>query len=465
MRLLISKKNKLIFYFFVLFLAINCGGSVPQDVTIKLNPNQKFQTITGWEATSQSGQNNSPAFDKYKDKLFDEAVNNLGINRLRLELKSGTENPKDWFTPFKSGQISEKEFNQYRYETINDNDDPFVINPNGFQFSQIDSSIESIILPVKRLLEKRNEKLFVNLNVVDFDKNRGNANFRLKDNPEEYAEFILAVYQHIQTKYGFVPDAVEVVLEPDNHTGWTATNLGQAIVATAKRLQAHNFKPAFIAPSTTNAANAPTFIDEIANIPGAMDFITEFSYHRYSSGSDQVIEQIVQRAKKYNKQTAMLEWIGADYETLHKDLKVGNNSAWQQFTLAFPAEKDNGGAYFIINDRDVQNPLVITGSRTKFFKQYFRYIRAGAQRIGAEASNSNFDPLAFINSNSKYVVVVKSAVPGNISVEGLPPGVYGISYTTASEADKNLADVVINQNEILKTIIPEKGVLTIFAKS
>ena len=264
------RKIMLLFLVFsILCFMTNCGETVPQEVVIKLRPEQKFQIITGWEATSQSGQNNSPAFEKYKDKLFDDAVNNLGINRLRLEMKSGTENSKDWFSVFKAGQISEGELNQHRYETINDNDNPFVINPDGFQFSQLDSSIENVILPVKKLLEQRNEKLFVNLNMVDFDKNRGNANFLLKDNPEEYAEFILAVYQHIQSKYGFVPDTVEVVLEPDNHTGWTATNIGQAIVATAKRLREHNFKPAFIAPSTTNAANAPIYIDEIAAVADA----------------------------------------------------------------------------------------------------------------------------------------------------------------------------------------------------
>lgn len=451
--------------FSALFFMTNCGETVPQEVAIKLRPEQKFQTITGWEATSQSGQNNSPAFGKYKDNLFDQAVNDLGINRLRLEFKSGMENPKDWFSDFKSGQINEGEMNQYRYETINDNDDPFSINPAGFQFSQLDSSIESVILPVKKLLEQRGEKLFINLNVVDFDKNRGNANFLLKDNPEEYAELILAAYQHIQTKYGFVPDTVEVVLEPDNKTGWTGTNIGQAIVATAKRLRQHNFKPAFVAPSTTNADNAPIYIDQIAAVPGAMQFITEFSYHRYTGRDDKTIQKIVDRAKKYNKQTAMLEWIKADYETLHKDLKLGQNSAWQQFTLAFNGVPDNGAQYYLIDDKNPNAPKVTLGSRTKFFKQYFRYIRAGAQRIGADSSSPEFDPLAFINVNNKYVLVVKSSFPGTISVEGLPAGVYGISYTTASEANVNLPETTLNRNEILKTSIPEKGVITIFAKS
>ena len=38
----------------------------------------------------------------------------------------------------------------------------------------------------------------------------------------------------------------------------------------------------------------------------------------------------------------------------------------------------------------------------------------------------SFDPLAFINANGTYVVVVKADTPGSFSIENLPPGTYGI---------------------------------------
>lgn len=461
----LQKKNMYLFLIFpILLFMTGCWKTEPQEVSIKLNPQQKFQIISGWEATAQAAQYNSRAFDKYKEKLFDDAVNNLGINRLRIELKSGAENPTDYFSSFKAGQINEKELNQHRYESINDNDDPFVMNPNGFQFSQLDSNIENVVLPIKKLLENRNEKLYLNLNFVDFDKDRGVSSFRFKDNPEEYAELILAAYQHMQSKFGFVPDAVEVILEPDNNTGWTGTKIGQAIVATAKRLKENNFKPAFIAPSTTNADNAPIYIDEIAAVPNAMQFITEFSYHRYTGRDDKTIQKIADRAKKYNKQTSMLEWIKADYQTLHTDLKIGNNSAWQQYTLAFNNVPDNGAQYYLVDDKDINNPKVSLGSRTKFFRQYFYYIRSGAQRIGASSSNPGFDPLAFINANNKYVLVVKAESAGNFTIEGLPAGVYGITYTTESEANISAQDLTIKDKENLKANIPDKGVITIYSK-
>lgn len=448
-----------------LLIVADCGEAAPQQVNIKLNPQQKFQIMTGWEATAQAGEHYSAAFENYKEKLYDEAVSDLGINRLRLELRSGAENLKDYFTDFAEKRISEEEWRAHYYEAINDNDDPFSVNPKGFHFSELDSTIEKVVIPIKKRLAARGESLYLNLNYIDFKDWRGNANISHKTDPEEYAELITFVYLHLQKKYNFVPDAVEVMLEPDNETGWTGTDIGRVIAATAKRLQANNFKPAFIVPGTTNAANAPVYIDEIAQVSGAMQFVTEFSYHRYCCASEEVLQRITDRAVKYGKQTSMLEWIGADYKTLHEDLKIGRNSAWQQYTLAFNNQPDNGAQYYIVDDQDAKKPTVKIGSRTKFLRQYFRYIRAGAQRIGAETSNNNFDALAFINRGGKYTVVVKADAPGTITVQNLPAETYGISYTTAKQTDTNAPAVTLKAGEPLSANIPSTGVLTIYAKS
>jgi len=448
---------------FALLLVVNCGEAASQQATIKIKPEQKLQVMKGWEATAQAAESYSPAFDNYKEKLFDQTVNDLGINRLRIELRAGAENSRDYFSAFDSKQITEAEWRAHYYEIINDNADPFVLNENGFHFSELDSTIEKIVLPMRKRLAARGEALFLNLNYVDFADWRGASNIRHNGNPEEYAEFIVAAFRHMQTKYGFVPDAVEVILEPDNKTGWSGTDIGKAIVATAKRLQANNFKPAFIVPSTTNTANTSIYIDEIALVPGAMQYVSEFSYHRYCCASEGILQRITDRAEKFGKQTAMLEWIGADYETLHEDLKIGRNSAWQQFTLAFNNQPDNGAQYFLIDDKNVKDPVLTIGSRTAFLRQYFRYIRTGAQRVGAETTNANFDPLIFINTNGRYVVVVKAAAPGTVSVQNLPPGKYSLSYTTSKQADVKAPESTLQAGESFKASIPAAGVLTIYS--
>jgi hypothetical protein len=438
---------------------------IPQPVgnVIALNKFVKHQVIEGWEATAETGQLFSPAWNNYKTSLLDQAVNDLGINRIRLEITSGSENPIDYFAQWRAGQITESQFNAKRYEIINDNSSSTSTNQNGFHWSQLDNTIDNVILPMRQRLQARGEKLWVNLNYVDF----GTSTFEHKDNASEYAEFVLATYQHMQTQYGFVPDSWEIVLEPDTSTAnWSAIQVANAIKATGDKLLANGFTPRFVAPSTTSAANAPIYIDQIAQTNGAMEYVSEFSYHRYCCATGSVLQGIFNRAIQYNKKTAMLEWIGADSNTLHEDLKSGRTSSWQQFTLAGLLRwgPDTGDRYYLIDDASTTNPTIIVGNRTKVLRQYFKYIRSGAQRIDALTGNVYFDPVAFINTNGKYVVVVKVTDGGTFGVVGLPPATYGIKYSNASQYNVDLPDITLTFGQPLVTTAPAASTITIYAK-
>jgi hypothetical protein len=202
--------------------------------------------------------------------------------------------------------------------------------------------MDKIVLPMRQRLQARGESLTINANFVDFKRAATGTTYQHKTSPAEYAELVLATYQHMQSKYGFVPDAWEVILEPDvSSANWTPTQVGQAIKAAGDRLAAAGFTPRFIAPSTTNGKQllpnnqgGNNWIGQIAAVPGAMQYIDTFAYHRYTSPTQAQTQIIAGLGAQYGKKTAMLEWIGADYNTLHMDLKDGNNSSWQQFTLA-----------------------------------------------------------------------------------------------------------------------------------
>lgn len=419
--------------------------------------------MRGWEAAHQAAQFYSPAWNNYKNSLLDQAANDLGINRIRVEIRSGLENPVDYFSQWQAGQISESQYNAKRYEIINDNADPNAVNSSGFKWAELDGILNEIIVPMRQRLQARGESLWVNVNYVDF----GSSSFEHKTSPQEYAEFVLATYQHMQSAFGFVPNSWEVVLEPDTATAnWTTGQVAQAVKAAGDRLVAAGFTPNFVAPSTTDAANAPTYIDQIAQTSGAMGYVGEFSYHRYAGGTNAILQSIANRAVQYNKQSAMLEWIGADYNTLHQDIKQGRVSSWQQFCLAGPTSwgSDSGDRYYIVDDSNISAPVITMGSRTKFLRQYFRFIRSGAQRIEAVSGNSNFDPVAFINTNGKFVVVVKAAANGSFNIQGLPAGTYGIKYTTNSQYNIDLTDVSIAGGQTLTTGIPAAGVITVYAK-
>lgn len=439
---------------------------------IAVNPSIRHQRITGWDAVSGIGQE-QPSLFKSKiqpllPELYDQAVNNLGINRIRVDW-GVYETTTDFWTMFWNEQITEPQMNQGNLRTFaNDNSDPFAINWSGFQFSKLDFYIDNVVIPLKQRLEAKGEKLYLYMHGLNFDAVNDPPGPFYTGNPEEYAELILATYLHMQQKYGFVPDAVELANEPDN-TRTTAAMMAKMLVAAGNRLRANGFNPKFHVPATLSMANAVPYFDTIVREPGALQYITELSYHRYGGVSAQNLQAIASRAAQHGITTGMTELIGADFNVLHEDLKIGRVSGWEQFILAGPLslDGDNGAKYFIIDDRAA--PKLSMGSRTRLLRQYFKWVRAGAVRIEATSNNSNFDPLAFINPDGGYVVIIKAGSGGgSCPIQGLPAGTYGARYThnwDANQFDVDLGDQTISSGQALNVSIPNIGVVTVFAKS
>lgn len=428
--------------------------------TVTVDRQITYQTMHGWETTTYTA-GELPNAALFQPHVFDLAINDLGISRVRLEVRSGAENSKDTWLEYGQQHDDNPEWRAVRYATVNDNDDARTINWNGFKFSELDDNIDHIVNPMRAVAAARGDRLFVNLNYVAFTQQNGPGTSYVHGNPDEYAEFILAAFMHISGKYGWVPDALDLILEPDNTVPWRGgRQIGEAMVKAAQRLKEAGFTPKFIGPSTTRMSNAAAYFEDMMTVPGALPLMYELSYHRYSGVSSRALRNIRTTAERRRVSTAMLEHIGAGYEELHEDLTVGGNSAWQQFTLA--GGRDDGASYYTIDDSDPQHPRVALAERTKFLRQYFKFIHAGATRVAADTSSRWFSPVAFVNPHGKVVVVVKSDAAGDMAIRGLPAGAYDITYTTRDIFSRSLPRVVLKQNEPLTAEIPAKGVLTVY---
>ena len=425
---------------------------------IVIDPGTRHQTMNGWEATAQAGQAMSSAYPAYRDRLLDAAVE-VGIDRLRVEVRSGSEYTRDSWTAMRKGEIDQAAWRAVRYATINDDNDPFTLRQGGFWFSELDDTIAKVVVPMRERLASIGRRLFVTVTYVAFTEQIGPGLEYHHENPEEYAEFVQATHRHLSDRYGIVPDAWEIALEPDNSPQWRAETVRRAMIAVGNRLEGMGITPRLIAPSTTSMRNAVLYANEIGR-RGPPRFWFELSYHRYRGVSESGLRAIASRAQEWNIGAAMLEHIGSGYEDLHQDLRVGRNSSWQQYALAFPTTKDDGSLYFLVDDRNASAPAVTMAARTPFLRQYFRYIRSGAVRVGASSSAAAFDPLAFVNPDGRFVVVVKAQRRGSFVVEGLPAGAYEATYTTDAEP-RGRATPVVNGTS-LQIEMPARGVMTIF---
>lgn len=418
--------------------------------------------MTGWEALMEIGQAECDprAYQAYRNEVLDRAAFEVGVNRIRVGLRNGYENPTDYWPLKFSGQWTFDQWKVYWFRVVNDNNDPFVADPAGFNWGYLDYVIEQLIIPLKQRLQSRGDDLWFNLSYTG-----ANSGQLHRDNPEEYAEFVVAAFQHIQQKYGLVPNSLELVNEP-NLGGWNAQQVGNNLVAAARRLHAAGFFPDFIGPTASGVVASTQYFDAMIKIPGVAQNLNEISYHRFGQTLPTDLTTIAQRGAANNMRTAMLEHGGSGHDHLHEDLTLANVSAWQQFGLAFCGVIDGGGMYFLVSGAKVgeNNPVVTTARMTKYLRQYYRYVALRAVRIGAASTDSRFAPVAFRNVNGKQVVVVKASAGGTFTVGGLMPGTYGIDYTTSADYMKPLPDVTITGAQSISATIPDSGVLTIYAK-
>jgi O-glycosyl hydrolase len=434
--------------------------SVTAQTTVTVDSTTRFQTLTGWECVSFAAQTD-PAFPAFKDTLFDRVISEAGINRVRLEVRSGAENSTDYFALYQSGQVDYTTWRANRYATVNDNADPDVINAAGYHFTELDQNVETIILPLQALAVAKGEPLYINLNYVAFTSQITTGGYH-HQNAAEYAEFILAAFQHLDQRFGFVPDAVEILLEPDNVSQWNGGTLGRAIVAIQARLNAAGYFPEIIAPSCTNMGNAVSYFDALAAVPGALTALDEICYHRYGGVSDANLQALASRGQQHGKRTSMLEWwsTGNGIDVLFKDLTMGRNSAWEQGSLAGIGPVSDDMALYMVNT-NAPVPVVQVNRKTRLLRQVYRFVRRGAVRVAATTSNPNFQPVAFLNADGRAVVVIRATAGGSFQVAGLPAGVYGLNYSTAAQFNASLPGQTLAVGGVVAASIPAAGALTV----
>ena len=452
---------------------VTVTSSAPAQNVVDVNAATIYQTMTGWQALTQNGwmECDPTAFGIYRNQLHDRAVNELGINRMTIMLRSGAENTRDYFSEFMAGQIDQTTFRNNWYSPVNDNTDPNVAVSGRFFWGYVDGQVDNAILPMQQRIQARGERLYVVLQLVDFKgdtySNTGRP-FDIMANPQEYAELIVEAFRHLKQKYNLVPDALEMVLEPE-HTPYYGPDIGRAVVASVNRLRAAGFTPAIIAPSTTSMLNGSVWYDQMIQVPGIQGMISELAYHRYVSVSASALQAIGLRVQRDGVKSSMLEHIGSGFDDLYDDLTIGMVSSWQQFTLAFCGNRDNpdnAGVYYQINQTVPSSPKVNITNYSKLFRQVFAYVRLNAVRVGATSGNASLlKPLAFRNANGKFVVVVQTSGPGSFTVRGLPAGTYGVNYGTSGNVyDANLTDVTVAAGGAAPVAMPAAGVITIYAR-
>jgi len=428
----------------------------PSGTTVTVNTAVKYQTMSGWQANAQAGQWLA-GYAQWRDAALDRAAAD-NINRLRVDIRSGIENPRDAFTEWQAGLITESAWNCVRYSTVNDNASSGVLDMSKFSFGELDTAMTRVVLPLRQRLQARGEVLGLTMTYVAFLNSCGGGQYVHSD-PEEYGEFAVAVMNHLRDRFSVVPDTWEIINEPDNTSGvWSVNRIQAAIIAIDRRLKQAGYQTLLIAPSHSSAATALNFSQTLLASPAAA-LIDQIGWHRYDGPNNSIVQTLGNMAAARGITTAMTEHIGSGYENLITDLTLGRASTWEQFVLAYPTS-DNGAQYYT-----VQGSTVTTASRTKFLRHYFRHVRRGAVRVDATSSLSSIVPVAFRNTNGLVTVVMKYNSAGTITVGGLPAGRYGVGFESETTSDGTLPDITVGSNGVATLSLQSRGVVVLYGRS
>jgi len=413
------------------------GTAARATVNVTLDPAVQYQTIRGWGAASGSPSWASPLL---REAVVHEAVNELGLTRLRLELPSGNRSDtKPWEQP-------------------NDDWDALHINWPGFNTADMNERVTEMVLPFKRAVEANGEpfNLYVSPSLFDGGSS-GAAPTWLLNNPGEYAEFALAVLLYLKDTHGIEADYYCILNEAGNNNPFNASVVAEMIKALGPRLQAAGLSTTIQFPESVNAQTAwSSYIQNVQGDDDVWRYIGCLSYHLYGT-NDPYRSQIGSLGASLGLPTAQTEFMDLTMNHLYDDLTLGRVSYWEIYGLGQCLQ---------------WNPDNTSFSRIRqywSFRQVMHFVRPGAVRIGAVSSDSNLRVLAFARDGRTTAVLINGSGSRAANLVNLPVGTYGVCQSVGGGAcqELGLQAVAAPQGTVetgaLPVTVPSNAVLTVYA--
>jgi O-glycosyl hydrolase len=439
---------------------------------INITPGTKHQTIDGFGAFTAGNEGDGGFGDKYQ-RVLATAVNNLGVSLVRSEL------PPD-------------------FEIVNDNDDPNVINPAGYNVNA---------LPVKKFIEQYNlgvrkfittlwtPPAYMKRNLSNsaiqnfFEDNRLDSNFTA-----EFAEYIVAYIKIMKQETGIDIFAISLqnelqFNEPYNSAKYTPEEYVNIVKAVGRRFKKEGIKTLLFGPENLPAqADYSSYVDAIFNDAEAKNYFNIYAIHNYDatgtaqgSASSGDWGNILTSARRFPAiagalpaghtgnggsgiRTAQTETSGyfQDWDnalrlaaTIHRALVFGNISMWVYWSV----ESGENSEYGLLNGEKTGNSPLMYAS-----KQYYKFVRPGAVRVDASTSDANILVSAFQNAdpdNSTAVVMINNSTTATITtkINGLGTTKMYL-YRSADGQNAELVDSTTNGTVVL----PPASIVTAVSK-
>ena len=420
-------------------LLLSASGGFAQGPKVEVNVDQavRHQTILGWGKTTPW----LPAHPLLREQSIDRAVNDLGLNRLRFEGHCGNS------------------LGQRSWEWLNDNGDPTNINWKGFNTEHLDSQVAEWLVPWKRAVEARGEPFDLYVSPSFF---KGGSSGDLPPwlaDPQEYAEWALALLLRLRDKHGIAANYYCICNEAGNNNVFTPPVVIRMLKALMPRLRQHGFKTMAQYPESISAAVAVRYIEAARNDPEVWKWVGLVSYHWYGEDNQASMVKLRDFARERGLPTAQTEFMDLTIDHLYDDLVLGGTSYWEVYGLATP---DYEAALTHVSSNTFNG-----GTWYWRFRQVSHFVRPGAVRIGGTSSDEALRGLAFERKGRIVVVLINTSAPHggrSVTVGGLKAGSYGVSQCVQTGPTEELGVRQVGENGRLEVDLQPDSVLTIYGR-
>jgi hypothetical protein len=232
------------------------------------------------------------------------------------------------------------------------------------------------------------------------------------NHPGERAQQIWASALYLKNTYGINISSGVIYNEPSI----SSTILADDIKTVGPRLAAQGLPTLIqyaeaVAPQTDWGYMIP-----VQNDPDMWPYVGRISYHNYGT-ADPYRSFLRDFGKAKGLTTAQTEMGNPTFDDLFSDLTLAGVSYWEvAYSASLTLVPSAGLTSF-------------TPSSTYFrMRQVMHYVRPGAVRIGAAASDPSLHVLAFAMGGAVTVIIDNtSSSAQTVNLSGLPPGNYGLS--------------------------------------
>ena len=411
-------------------LLVFAAGGLPA-AEIELDPSVRYQTIQGWSVNPWAPWVSA----EQRDQVLDEAVNELGLTRVRAGPPSGNRSDRR------------------NWEWLNDIADPYEINWGAFSTAAVDAYVTTWIAPFKQRVEANGEKFDLWISPSFFDGgSSGTVPAWLLHSPAEYAEYATAYLLYLKNKHRIEADYYVICNEPGNGNAFQPPVVARMIRTLGPRLKALGLKTRIQFPDGVNARSSWRYIQFVRNDARVWRHVGALSYHLYGPAAP-FRSRMRDLAIAKGLPNAQTEHMGRKFSSLYDDLTLGGVSYWSIYGW--------GGVIEIHHDRT-------SFSRGRDYwplRQVMHYVRPGAVRVGAASDDRSLRVLAFVRRNRTTVVLLNDARSSRkqaVSVKALPAGKYGVCQSVNRRACEELGVRQVGADKTLKLDIARGAVLTIY---